>query len=58
MVMRAVEKYKQNAEECRKLANLLSMPDDKNVLEAMAAHGKESLHNASAIYNPRIGNSR
>jgi hypothetical protein len=34
--MRAVAEYRQNAEECRNLARLLTRPEDKAALEQMA----------------------
>jgi hypothetical protein len=34
--MRAAHEYRKNAEECRKLANLMSRPDDRKALEQMA----------------------
>jgi hypothetical protein len=36
-VVRTVEEYRHNAEECRKLAQQLSKPDDRKALEMMAS---------------------
>jgi hypothetical protein len=34
--LRTVNEYRNNAEECRKLAKLMSRPDDRKTLEQMA----------------------
>jgi hypothetical protein len=34
--MRAVAEYRKHAEECRKLAMLTTVPDDKDAFEKMA----------------------
>ena len=35
-VMRAIAEYRKHAEECRKLAKLVTVPVDKNRFEQMA----------------------